>query len=302
MAINLSSRYAPNVGAPNTAYPGGSVKNVSTPTSDDGTPVDNALINDYEGFTQALLARAGLTVNNVVDTALNSQRMIAMMTLTRQLEELFIDPDDTTNTATALSLSVRYNAGLPSGVDPMKIPIPTSLPMYYRVNLSGGHNAGATIKIRRNDNLQEEFTLPYALNHNGLYAFIRQTDTIYAVVPIDDAARAPVEIWSGSATSIFMSTVTSQSGFELIPGRYIIEYEIFSPRTGTAEIIITDQPTQADELYEIFTIVNPSGSGDRYAIEFTKSGGNAVNVTTIRSNVNGNNTQSNMSKISYQPF
>lgn len=77
MALQISDRYTDS-NPPDAEYPGGSVKNSTTPTAKDGTPVDKDWLNDYVGFTDALLADAGVTASTDPDTALASDRLNAI--------------------------------------------------------------------------------------------------------------------------------------------------------------------------------------------------------------------------------
>jgi len=79
MAINLDDRYPGRAGPKNLAYPQGSFKNRTSPTSKDGTYLEKDWANDWAGFFQALLSDAGMTANGVVDTAQASQYFDALM-------------------------------------------------------------------------------------------------------------------------------------------------------------------------------------------------------------------------------
>lgn len=87
MAQNLSDLYPGRVNAPDAAYPGGSIKNETTPTvpappttpgSNDGTPLDKDWANDHEGFLQSIMAEAGISANGLIDNATASQRKDAL--------------------------------------------------------------------------------------------------------------------------------------------------------------------------------------------------------------------------------
>lgn len=79
MAINLDDRYPGRAGPKNLAYPQGSFKNRTSPTSKDGTYLEKDWANDWAGFFQALLSYAGMTANGVVDTAQASQYFDALV-------------------------------------------------------------------------------------------------------------------------------------------------------------------------------------------------------------------------------
>lgn len=78
MAINLRKRYGSRANPESPAYPGGSFKDETAPGADNGTPVENDWANDKEGFFQSLLSLAGITPNNVTDTAVISQHLNAL--------------------------------------------------------------------------------------------------------------------------------------------------------------------------------------------------------------------------------
>ena len=75
MATNPSA-LPENVGritAPDANYPYGSAKNDSTGTTGDGTPIRAPWMNDWFGFSQAMLTRAGIVPSGNAETALVSQ-------------------------------------------------------------------------------------------------------------------------------------------------------------------------------------------------------------------------------------
>ena len=81
MALKINEKFAPRANPPTTNYPDGSIKNESTPGAKDGTPLDAEWGNDYVGFTDALLAEAGIDASGNPDTALVSQRVDAIKSL-----------------------------------------------------------------------------------------------------------------------------------------------------------------------------------------------------------------------------
>lgn len=82
MAILISTTYPPGrFVAPSAEYPTGAIKNSSLPTLKDGSPLLAEQPNDMQGFTDALLAAAGLTHSGTPDTALSSQRLEALSLL-----------------------------------------------------------------------------------------------------------------------------------------------------------------------------------------------------------------------------
>lgn len=81
MAIKIYEKFAPRANPADGDYPYGSIKNESVPGAKDGTPLDAALGNDMVGFTDALLAEAGITPSGNPDTVVSSQRLDALKSI-----------------------------------------------------------------------------------------------------------------------------------------------------------------------------------------------------------------------------
>ena len=81
MAISISEQYPGKTAGNTTNYPLGEARNVTVPGDSTGTPWDQAIVNDDQGFKQALLAAAGITPSGVPDTAVASQYLLALQTL-----------------------------------------------------------------------------------------------------------------------------------------------------------------------------------------------------------------------------
>lgn len=104
MAINPATRYLGQITPATTNYPYGSARDVSSPGAGDGTPVQQAWVNDQWGFLQALLSAAAITPSGNPDTAVASQYLTALQTL-------FLRPSDFAFTKTT-PLSVTLPGGL----------------------------------------------------------------------------------------------------------------------------------------------------------------------------------------------
>ena len=83
MAIKIYEQFAPFANPADGDHPYGSFKNDSIPGAEDGTPLDAVWGNDLVGFTDALLAQAGIVPSGQPDTVGNSQRVDAI----KQLEK-----------------------------------------------------------------------------------------------------------------------------------------------------------------------------------------------------------------------
>lgn len=79
MAISISEQYPGKTAGNTTNYPLGEARNVTTLGDGTGTPWEQAIVNDDQGFKQALLAAAGLTPSGTPDTAIASQYLQAVI-------------------------------------------------------------------------------------------------------------------------------------------------------------------------------------------------------------------------------
>lgn len=79
MSLRIWDYFNPRAIAPTEAYPTGSIKDRSLPGVFDGTPLVAADRNDQQGYTDALLAKGGVTASGLPDTALASDRLEALL-------------------------------------------------------------------------------------------------------------------------------------------------------------------------------------------------------------------------------
>ncbi len=89
MAINPASQYPGQTAPASTDYPYGSARDVSSPGAGDGTPLQQAWVNDWFGFQQRVLQAAGITPSGNPDTAVASDvfnglvgRLLNVVTIT----------------------------------------------------------------------------------------------------------------------------------------------------------------------------------------------------------------------------
>ena len=81
MAISIAEQYPGKTAGTNTDYPYGQARNVTAPGDGTGTPFEQALVNDDQGFKQALLKAAALIPSGDPDTAVASQYLQAIQKL-----------------------------------------------------------------------------------------------------------------------------------------------------------------------------------------------------------------------------
>jgi hypothetical protein len=84
MAIVPATRYPGQVDAGIPEYPHGRARNRLSPSSGDGTPWEQDLVNDFFGLLQGLLVDAEITPSGLVDNATLSQYRTALRKLTRR--------------------------------------------------------------------------------------------------------------------------------------------------------------------------------------------------------------------------
>lgn len=94
MAISINDQYPGKTAGVSDDYPQGQARNITTPGDGTGTPWEAAIVNDDQGFKQAILAEAGVTPSGVPDTALESQYLDA-------LKSMFMPQDAITGTVGA---------------------------------------------------------------------------------------------------------------------------------------------------------------------------------------------------------
>lgn len=79
MAIDLTVTYPTKVNPASPAWPFGQPRNITAPGDGTGTPWEQAIIRDSEGFKQALLSVAGVTPSGTPDTAQLSQYLQSLL-------------------------------------------------------------------------------------------------------------------------------------------------------------------------------------------------------------------------------
>lgn len=81
MAIRPEDAFPGKIAASSPSYPQGQARDVSSPSDGTGTPWNALNINEWYGWTQALLDEAGIAPNGLPETVGNSQYLTAITTL-----------------------------------------------------------------------------------------------------------------------------------------------------------------------------------------------------------------------------
>ena len=80
--INMEQTFTPRVNPADANYPFGSIKDNTSPGTNDGTPLAAVWGNDWEGFAQAAMTEAGIVPSGLPDTAQDSQLLDAVKAVT----------------------------------------------------------------------------------------------------------------------------------------------------------------------------------------------------------------------------
>lgn len=81
MALQRDTKYPGRYNTGDAAHPQGAFKNRTTPTSQDGSYLEEQWLNDWDGFFASLLDNAGLTPDGNVDAVGSSQYFSALQDL-----------------------------------------------------------------------------------------------------------------------------------------------------------------------------------------------------------------------------
>lgn len=83
MAVKVADEFGSRANPPSSAYPDGSLKNETNPgVSNDGSPLDERVGNDWEGFKQSILTDGGIIANGNPDSVENPQILNALKSIT----------------------------------------------------------------------------------------------------------------------------------------------------------------------------------------------------------------------------
>lgn len=124
MAINLNDRYPGETNRPDENYPYGSFRDRTTPTSKDGTKLQQDWANDMFSFQWRLLEEAGMTPDGTVDTVGKSQYFDALIEVIKQNSQNLtvsqeINGTSTTSVASENALGNVYRATVNKSGDTM---------------------------------------------------------------------------------------------------------------------------------------------------------------------------------------
>jgi lysophospholipase L1-like esterase len=109
MSIKLIARYPFKVDPANADYPTGVPRNVTADGAGDGTPWEELIIKEFIGFRDAALLRAGVTANDLTETAQRSQILDALRDyITSEAAEVVDAAADRAETAAEVAMTAGY--------------------------------------------------------------------------------------------------------------------------------------------------------------------------------------------------
>lgn len=194
--INLAALYPSRTTAPDDDYPSGGAQDISAPGDGTGTPWTAAVLNDINGFHQALVAAAGITVSGSPETVPASQLLEALLQIQTyaSITAFGADPALADNTAfIQAALDAAANGG--GVVIPPGNFITDKLTMVNGVNLIsvGGE---LTLKDASDDAIIEiqsgtQDVLLYRLKLNGNSANNVGTPSNIGLINIQSTGGAP---------------------------------------------------------------------------------------------------------------
>lgn len=156
MAISIDEQYPGKTAGTSTEYPLGKARNVTTPGDGTGTPWEQAIVNDDQGFKQALLAAAGITPSGVPDTAIVSQYLEAFIKIIE---------------SKSIGFGQKWTDVKASRSSGVLVPNTTGRPIQAYVAISDTNGGGFTITIRNKDMTTVSHTSPLDIPPGGYYPF-----------------------------------------------------------------------------------------------------------------------------------
>lgn len=154
MAIRIVDEFPGKTAGVVEGYPHGKARDVSAPNDGNGTPLAASLVNDDQGFKQALLESAGITPNGVPDEVGASQYLDALkMLFTGGILALGtgddgIDIPVVTSSGVKKVISVRWGTFTTAAQNLIPRPQMVSIApvagkiLYANVSPDGGNSAG----------------------------------------------------------------------------------------------------------------------------------------------------------------
>ena len=92
MATRVIDEFGSRANPPDAAYPDGSLKNETVPgSSNDGSPLDQRVGNDWEGFKQSALAEAVVSANGQPDSVTNPQILDSLKSVMQNNARFYTD-------------------------------------------------------------------------------------------------------------------------------------------------------------------------------------------------------------------
>lgn len=123
MSLQRDTHYLGRWSAATNEHPMGAFKNRSSPTSTDGSYIEQDWANDLSGFLERILTAAGATPNGKIDNALSSQVYDCLMSLVLQKGNYLIEYAGNNTALNHVLTNIGFSGSL-QGNGHVQIPIP----------------------------------------------------------------------------------------------------------------------------------------------------------------------------------
>lgn len=142
MALIPSTSYAGQIDDSDPEMPHGKAVNETSEGANDGTPLEQAWLNDLWGFLQSLLVASGITPSGTPDKVGASQYLDALLTLTARRYAVFSVGGSNIDDGVKFNLSAVMNTGgFVLASNEIEVPVPGKYRIHYAIPLN---IAGAT--------------------------------------------------------------------------------------------------------------------------------------------------------------
>lgn len=287
MSLNISTQYPGQSNAPTTAYPYGSTKNVSSPGAGDGTPVDQAWVNDWIGFQQASLQKAGITPSGSPDSAIFSDLLNALQTITSASSASIGFAVNSRMYVASASVSATFTAD--------EVTVATGFGgRAYKIS-----SVSKTINVSTTGSGGMDTGSVPASGFVGIYLIYNPTTQASALLAVNATSSAVSEVYAGSNmpsgyTASALVSVWRVSSSQLQPG-------IQRGRSiGTQQVTLlnTSTPTTTATSLSTTAGIPLNAQSAQFAVNVSNSSSGSAVGFVLYSDANGIGAQGQLASIS----
>lgn len=217
MAVRVTDEFGSRANPPSSAYPDGSLKNETNPgVSDDGSPLDERVGNDWEGFKQSALSESMIAANGNPDSVENPQILSAIKSIQAKASGLVFD-----SVSDAVNMIISSNVPLGTKVaisDYYGEPNPNhSGVLFFKIVPSGTgtEDGGKYINVDATRQLEQNLKKPYNIKSWGAMVDTTTDDT----QAVKSATAYAASLDAGG-------DVFFPNGGTLMTEKYIVPYKV----------------------------------------------------------------------------